>query len=141
MEGNVKLLLRSRSRMEELEDELLFDGSGTVQRTDYGWCITYDAAERESGQRVRSQVHLEQDGPRARLQNEGAGYALCLDPAQNADLIIPTPEGDLHLQVQAQEVCWALEEEHRGSVSMTYTLLAGNQPVSSLQVQLDMTQE
>lgn len=141
MEGNVKLLLRSRSKVDEVEDELLFDGTGTVERTAYGWCITYDAAERESGQCVRSRVQLEQDGPRARLQNDGAGYTLCLDPAQDAELIIPTPQGDLRLQVQARQVFWALEEDGCGSVALSYSLLAGGQPVSCLQVQLDMTQE
>ena len=119
-------------------DENAFcDNGATVEKTDYGWHLQYEAVNCEDEKSaIRSDVKVETATRRAILVNEGEGYGLLLDPAAVTATQIKTPQGSLTLNVKTKEVSWDLARQRDGSVVLEYMLLVGMQPVSALRVSL-----
>ena len=128
MEGTAQIRIASRSVFGGVEDVIRMEGTATVEKTDYGWHLQYEA--------VNSDVKVETATRRAILVNEGEGYGLLLDPAAVTATQIKTPQGSLTLNVKTKEVSWDLAGQRDGSVVLEYMLLVGMQPVSALRVSL-----
>lgn len=137
MEGNAQIRVASRSVFGGVEDVIRFEGSATVEKTEYGWHLTYKAVNCEDEKStVQSDVKLETETKRAVVVNEGEGYGLLLDPNAPTATQIKTPQGTLTLNVKTKEVSWDLNGRRDGSVVLEYMLLVGMQPVSALRVSL-----
>ena len=137
MEGNTQIRIASRSVFGGVEDVIRMEGSATVEKTEYGWHLQYEAVNCEDEKSaIRSDVKLENETGRAIVVNEGEGYGLLLDPEAVTATQIKTPRGTLTLNVKAKEVQWDLAGRRDGSVVLEYMLLVGMQPVSALRVSL-----
>lgn len=137
MEGNAQIRIASRSVFGGVEDVIRLEGTASVEKTDYGWHLQYEAVNCEDEKSaVRSDIKLETDTRRAIVVNQGEGYGLLLDPAAVTATQIKTPQGSLTLNVKAKEVAWDLAGRKDGSVTLEYMLLVGMQPLSALRISL-----
>ena len=118
MEGTAQIRIASRSVFGGVEDVIRMEGTATVEKTDYGWHLQYEA------------VNCEDEKSAIR------SYGLLLDPAAVTATQIKTPQGSLTLNVKTKEVSWDLAGQRDGSVVLEYMLLVGMQPVSALRVSL-----
>ena len=142
MEGTAQIRIASRSVFGGVEDVIRMEGSATVEKTEYGWHLQYEAVNCEDEKSaIRSDVKLENETGRAIVVNEGEGYGLLLDPEAVTATQIKTPRGTLTLNVKAKEVQWDLAGRRDGSVVLEYMLLVGMQPVSALRVSLFLKKE
>ncbi|MDO4810672.1 MAG: DUF1934 domain-containing protein [Eubacteriales bacterium] len=143
MDGNVKVAVTSHSTFGGVADELRFVGTGTVERTDYGWHLRYEAKNAEDGSAVNSDVKIEMKYHRAVLINEAdsGGYGMLLDPKTPTATQIKADAGSLMLNVVTKEVSYDLGRKKSGTITLEYTLLMGMQPVSALRVHIDLTKE
>ena len=121
MEGNAQIRIASRSVFGGVEDVIRLEGTATVEKTDYGWHLQYEAVNCEDEKSaVRSDIKLEADTAVTATQ-------------------IKTPQGSLTLNVKAKEVAWDLAGRKDGSVTLEYMLLVGMQPLSALRISLFLT--
>lgn len=143
MDGNVKVSVTSRSTFGGVDDMLRFAGTGTVERTDYGWHLRYEAKNAEDGSEIASDIKIEIKTNRAVLINESAdgGYGMLLDPKTPTATQIKADGGALTLNVVTREVSYDLGRKKSGSVTLDYTLLVGMQPMSALRVAIELTKE
>lgn len=143
MDGNVKVAVTSHSTFGGVADELRFVGTGTVERTDYGWHLRYEAKNAEDDSAVNSDVKIETKYHRAVLINEAdsGGYGMLLDPKTPTATQIKADTGSLMLNVVTKEVSYDLGRKKSGTITLEYTLLMGMQPVSALRVHIDLTKE
>lgn len=143
MDGNVKVAVTSHSTFGGVADELRFVGTGTVERTDYGWHLRYEAKNAEDDSAVNSDVKIETKYHRAVLINEAdsGGYGMLLDPKTPTATQIKADAGSLMLNVVTKEVSYDLGRKKSGTITLEYTLLMGMQPVSALRVHIDLTKE
>ena len=137
MEGTAQIRVASRSVFGGVEDVIRMEGTASVEKTEYGWHLQYEAVNCEDEKAaLRSDVKLETDTGRAIVVNEGEGYGLLLDPAAVTATQIKTPQGSLTLNVKTNDVKWDLSCRMDGSGVLEYMLLVGMQPVSALRVSL-----
>ena len=137
MEGTAQIRVASRSVFGGVEDVIRMEGTASIEKTEYGWHLNYEAVNCEDEKsRLRSDIKLEADTRRAIVVNEGEGYGLLLDPEAVTATQIKTPQGSLTLNVKTKEVKWDLSGRRDGSVVLEYMLLVGMQPVSALRVSL-----
>lgn len=143
MDGKVNVSVASRSTFGGVDDTLRFGGSGTIERTDYGWHLTYEAKNAEDGSAINSDVKIETANRRAVLINESSdgGYGMLLDPKTPTATQIKSDGGTLTLNVVTREVSYDLGRKKDGSITLDYTLLVGMQPMSSLRVHIELTKE
>lgn len=141
MNGNVKVKVESASSFAGMKDLLNFTGTGTLEKTDYGYHLRYTAANDIDGSVVDSDVKLENEGKRAVVINENGqyGYGLLLDPKAITATRIEAGGGSLVLNVSTREVSWDLGKK-QGFIILDYTLLQGVQPMSALHLRLDLQQ-
>ena len=141
MQGNVKIKVESASSFAGMTDVLNFTGTGTLEKTDYGYHLRYTAANDIDGSVVDSDVKLEQATHRAVVINENGpyGYGLLLDPKATTATRIEAGGGALVLNVMTREVSWDLGKK-QGTIRLDYTLLQGVQPMSALHLRLDLQQ-
>ena len=141
MNGNITIKVESASIIAGMKDVLNFTGTGTLEKTDYGYHLRYTAANDIDGSVVDSDVKLEQETHRAVVINENGqyGYGLLLDPKATTATKIEAGGGSLVLNVATREVSWALGKK-QGNIILDYTLLQGVQPVSALKLRLDLQQ-
>ena len=119
----VQVLVRSHSDFAGGVDELTFRGTGTLEKTDYGYRLRYTAQN-------------ELDG------SADGGYGLLLDPQrQTVTQIAGGDGGALTLHVDTKEVSWHLPRKGDGHITLTYTLLLGTQALSALHLALTLTKE
>ena len=140
----VQVLARSRSDFAGGVDELTFRGTGTLEKTDYGFRLRYTAQNELDGSAVASEVRLETQQRRAVVitESKDGGYGLLLDPkTPTATRIDGGDGGALMLNVATKEVAWQLSRRGQGFITLAYTLLLGVQPLSALQVELTLTKE
>ncbi|MFR5850513.1 MAG: DUF1934 family protein [Oscillospiraceae bacterium] len=134
----VQVLARSRSDFAGGVDELTFRGTGTLEKTDYGYRLRYTAQNELDGSAVASEMRLETQQRRAVVitESKDGGYGLLLDPQrQTVTQIAGGDGGALTLHVDTKEVSW-----HR-HITLTYTLLLGTQALSALHLALTLTKE
>lgn len=144
MAEHVQITVRSTSRFGGQEDQLIFRGTGTLEKLPEGWHLRYEAANEADGSAIVSDVKLETATRRAVVINEtdGGGYGLLLDPkTPTATRIDGGDGGSLTLNVVTQEVAWQLSRKGHGFITLAYTLLIGAQPLSVLRVELTLTKE
>lgn len=144
MAEHVQITVRSTSRFGGQEDQLIFCGTGTLEKLPEGWHLRYEAANEADGSAIVSDVKLETATRRAVVINEadGGGYGLLLDPkTPTATRIDGGDGGSLTLNVVTQEVAWQLSRQGHGFITLAYTLLIGAQPLSVLRVELTLTKE
>ena len=144
MAEHVQITVRSTSRFGGQEDQLIFRGTGTLEKLPEGWHLRYEAANEADGSAIVSDVKLETATRRAVVINEadGGGYGLLLDPkTPTATRIDGDDGGSLTLNVVTQEVAWQLSRQGHGFITLAYTLLIGTQPLSALRVELTLTKE
>lgn len=144
MAEHVQITVRSTSRFGGKEDQLIFRGTGTLEKLPEGWHLRYEAANEADGSATVSDVKLETATHRAVVINEadGGGYGLLLDPkTPTATRIDGGDGGSLTLNVVTQEVAWQLSRQGHGFITLAYTLLIGTQPLSVLRVELTLTKE
>lgn len=142
MEGTAQIRVASRSVFGGVEDVIRMEGTASIEKTEYGWHLNYEAVNCEDEKsRLRSDIKLEADTRRAIVVNEGEGYGLLLDPEAVTATQIKTPRGTLTLNVKTKEVQWDLAGRSDGSVVLEYMLLVGMQPVSALRVSLFLKKE
>lgn len=144
MAEHVQITVRSTSRFGGQEDQLIFRGTGTLEKLPEGWHLRYEAANEADGSAIVSDVKLETATRRAVVINEadGGGYGLLLDPkTPTATRIDGGDGGSLTLHVVTQEVAWQLSRQGHGFITLAYTLLIGTQPLSVLRVELTLTKE
>lgn len=144
MAEHVQITVRSTSRFGGQEDQLIFRGTGTLEKLPEGWHLRYEAANEADGSAIVSDVKLEAATRRAVVINEadGGGYGLLLDPkTPTATRIDGGDGGSLTLNVVTQEVAWQLSRQGHGFITLAYTLLIGTQPLSVLRVELTLTKE
>ena len=140
----VQVLARSRSDFAGGVDELTFRGTGTLEKTDYGYRLRYTAQNELDGSAVASEMRLETQQRRAVVitESKDGGYGLLLDPkTPTATRIDGGDGGALMLNVATKEVAWQLSRRGQGFITLAYTLLLGVQPLSALQVELTLTKE
>ena len=140
----VQVLVRSRSDFAGGVDELTFRGTGTLEKTDYGYRLRYTAQNELDGSAVASEMRLETQQHRAVVitESKDGGYGLLLDPrAETVTQIAGSDGGALTLRVQTQEVGWHLPRKGPGTVTLRYTLLLGTQQMSALRLELTLTKE
>ena len=143
MAEHVQITVRSTSRFGGQEDQLIFRGTGTLEKLPEGWHLRY-AANEADGSAIVSDVKLETATHRAVVINEAdsGGYGLLLDPkTPTATRIDGGDGGSLTLNVVTQEVAWQLSRQGHGFITLAYTLLIGTQPLSVLRVELTLTKE
>ena len=134
----VQVLVRSRSDFAGGVDELTFRGTGTLEKTDYGYRLRYTAQNELDGSAVASEMRLETQQRRAVV----GGYGLLLDPQrQTVTQIAGGDGGALTLHVDTKEVSWHLPRKGDGHITLTYTLLLGTQALSALHLALTLTKE
>ena len=142
MEGTAQIRVASRSVFGGVEDVIRMEGTASIEKTEYGWHLNYEAVNCEDEKaRLRSDIKLEADTRRAIVVNEGEGYGLLLDPEAVTATQIKTPRGTLTLNVKTKEVQWDLAGRRDVSVVLEYMLLVGMQPVSALRVSLFLKKE
>lgn len=144
MEGKVQVYLESHSLFAGGRDTLTFRGIGTVDKTDYGYRLRYTAHNEADGSAVASEVRLEREHRRAVVITEaqGGGYGLLLDPkTATVTQLTGGDGGALTLTVETQEVSWHLPRRGEGHITLRYTLLLGNQPMSTLDLRLTLMKE
>lgn len=144
MAEHVQITVRSTSRFGGQEDQLIFRGTGTLEKLPEGWHLRYEAANEADGSAIVSDVKLETATRRAVVINEtdSGGYGLLLDPkTPTATRIDGGDGGSLTLNVVTQEVAWQLSRQGHGFITLAYTLLIGTQPLSVLRVELTLTKE
>lgn len=144
MAEHVQITVRSTSRFGGQEDQLIFRGTGTLEKLPEGWHLRYEAANEADGSAIVSDVKLETATRRAVVINEAdsGGYGLLLDPkTPTATRIDGGDGGSLTLHVVTQEVAWQLSRQGHGFITLAYTLLIGTQPLSVLRVELTLTKE
>ena len=144
MAEHVQITVRSTSRFGGQEDQLIFRGTGTLEKLPEGWHLRYEAANETDGSAIVSDVKLETATRRAVVINEAdsGGYGLLLDPkTPTATRIDGGDGGSLTLNVVTQEVAWQLSRQGHGFITLAYTLLIGTQPLSALRVELTLTKE
>ena len=144
MAEQVQITVRSTSRFGGQEDQLIFCGTGTLEKLPEGWHLRYEAANEADGSAIVSDVKLETATRRAVVINEAdsGGYGLLLDPkTPTATRIDGGDGGSLTLNVVTQEVAWQLSRQGHGFITLAYTLLIGTQPLSVLRVELTLTKE
>lgn len=144
MAEHVQITVRSTSRFGGQEDQLIFRGTGTLEKLPEGWHLRYEAANEADGSAIVSDVKLETATHRAAVINEAdsGGYGLLLDPkTPTATRIDGGDGGSLTLNVVTQEVAWQLSRKGHGFITLAYTLLIGAQPLSVLRVELTLTKE
>ena len=142
MEGTAQSRVASRSVFGGVEDVIRMEGTASIEKTEYGWHLNYEAVNCEDEKsRLRSDIKLEADTRRAIVVNEGEGYGLLLDPEAVTATQVKTPRGTLTLNVKTKEVQWDLAGRRDGSVVLEYMLLVGMQPVSALRVSLFLKKE
>lgn len=144
MAEHVQITVRSTSRFGGQEDQLIFCGTGTLEKLPEGWHLRYEAANEADGSAIVSDVKLETATRRAVVINEadGGGYGMLLDPkTPTATRIDGGDGGSLTLNVVTQEVAWQLSRQGHGFITLAYTLLIGTQPLSVLRVELTLTKE
>ena len=142
MEGTAQIRVASRSVFGGVEDVIRMEGTASIEKTEYGWHLNYEAVNCEDEKsRLRSDIKLEADTRRAIVVNEGEGYGLLLDPEAVTATQIKTPRGTLTLNVKTKEVQCDLAGRRDGSVVLEYMLLVGMQPVSALRVSLFLKKE
>ena len=141
MNGNVTVKVESASSFAGMKDVLNFTGTGTLEKTDYGYHLRYTVANDIDGSVVDSDVKLEQATHRAVVINENGqyGYGLLLDPKATTATKIEAGGGALVLNVVTREVSWDLGKK-QGSIIFDYTFLQGMQPMSALHLRLDLQQ-
>ena len=140
----VQVLVRSHSDFAGGVDELTFRGTGTLEKTDYGYRLRYTAQNELDGSAVASEMRLETQQRRAVVitESKDGGYGLLLDPkTPTATRIDGGDDGALMLNVATKEVAWQLSRRGQGFITLAYTLLLGVQPLSALQVELTLTKE
>ena len=122
----VQVLVRSHSDFAGGVDELTFRGTGTLEKTDYGYRLRYKAQNELDGSAVASEVRLETQQRRAVVitESKDGGYG-----------------GALTLHVDTKEVSWHLPRKGDGHITLTYTLLLGTQALSALHLALTLTKE
>ena len=122
----VQVLVRSRSDFAGGVDELTFRGTGTLEKTDYGYRLRYTAQNELDGSAVASEVRLETQQRRAVVitESKDGGYGRALT-----------------LHVDTKEVSWHLPRKGDGHIALTYTLLLGTQALSALHLALTLTKE
>lgn len=144
MAEHVQITVRSTSRFGGQEDQLIFCGTGALEKLPEGWHLRYEAANEADGSAIVSDVKLETATRRAVVINEAdsGGYGLLLDPkTPTATRIDGGDGGSLTLNVVTQEVAWQLSRQGHGFITLAYTLLIGAQPLSVLRVELTLTKE
>ena len=144
MAEHIQITVRSTSRFGGQEDQLIFRGTGTLEKLPEGWHLRYEAANEADGSAIVSDVKLETATRRAVIINEAdsGGYGLLLDPkTPTATRIDGGDGGSLTLNVVTQEVAWQLSRQGHGFITLAYTLLIGTQPLSALRVELTLTKE
>lgn len=144
MAEHIQITVRSTSRFGGQEDQLIFCGTGTLEKLPEGWHLRYEAANEADGSAIVSDVKLETATRRAVVINEAdsGGYGLLLDPkTPTATRIDGGDGGSLTLNVVTQEVAWQLSRQGHGFITLAYTLLIGTQPLSVLRVELTLTKE
>lgn len=144
MAEHVQITVRSTSRFGGKEDQLIFRGTGTLEKLPERWHLRYEAANEADGSAIVSDVKLETATHRAVVINEAdsGGYGLLLDPkTPTATRIDGGDGGSLTLNVVTQEVAWQLSRQGHGFITLAYTLLIGTQPLSVLRVELTLTKE
>ena len=144
MAEHIQITVRSTSRFGGQEDQLIFCGTGTLEKLPEGWHLRYEAANEADGSAIVSDVKLETATRRAVVINEAdsGGYGLLLDPkTPTATRIDGGDGGSLTLHVVTQEVAWQLSRQGHGFITLAYTLLIGTQPLSVLRVELTLTKE
>ena len=144
MAEHVQITVRSTSRFGGQEDQLIFRGTGTLEKLPEGWHLRYEAANEADGSAIVSDVKLETATRCAVVINEAdsGGYGLLLDPkTPTATRIDGGDGGSLTLHVVTQEVAWQLSRQGHGFITLAYTLLIGTQPLSVLRVELTLTKE
>lgn len=144
MAEHVQITVRSTSRFGGQEDQLIFCGTGALEKLPEGWHLRYEAANEADGSAIVSDVKLETATRRAVVINEAdsGGYGLLLDPkTPTATRIDGGDGGSLTLNVVTQEVAWQLSRQGHGFITLAYTLLIGTQPLSVLRVELTLTKE
>ena len=144
MAEHIQITVRSTSRFGGQEDQLIFRGTGTLEKLPEGWHLRYEAANEADGSAIVSDVKLETATRRAVIINEAdsGGYGLLLDPkTPTATRIDGGDGGSLTLNVVTQEVAWQLSRQGHGFITLAYTLLIGTQPLSVLRVELTLTKE
>lgn len=144
MAEHIQITVRSTSRFGGQEDQLIFRGTGTLEKLPEGWHLRYEAANEADGSAIVSDVKLETATRRAVVINEAdsGGYGLLLDPkTPTATRIDGGDGGSLTLNVVTQEVAWQLSRQGHGFITLAYTLLIGTQPLSVLRVELTLTKE
>lgn len=140
----VQVLVRSRSDFAGGVDELTFRGTGTLEKTDYGYRLRYTAQNELDGSAVASEMRLETQQHRAVVitESKDGGYGLLLDPQrQTVTQIAGGDGGALMLHVDTKEVSWHLPRKGEGHITLTYTLLLGTQALSALHLALTLTKE
>lgn len=140
----VQVLARSRSDFAGGVDELTFRGTGTLDRTEYGYQLRYTAQNEADGSGVASEIRLEAAQRRAVVISESkdGGYGLLLDPRRTTVTQIAGGDGGaLTLRVQTHEAGWHLPRKGTGRITLRYTLFLGTQPMSELHLELTLTKE
>ena len=140
----VQVLARSRSDFAGGVDELTFRGTGTLDKTEYGYQLRYTAHNEADGSGVASEIRLETAQRRAVVISESkdGGYGLLLDPRRTTVTQIAGGDGGaLTLHVETKEVSWHLPRRGEGYITLAYTLLLGTQALSALRLELTLTKE
>lgn len=140
----VQVLARSRSDFAGGVDELIFRGTGTLDKTEYGYRLRYTAQNEADGSGVASEIRLEAAQRRAVVISESkdGGYGLLLDPRRTTVTQIAGGDGGaLTLHVETKEVSWHLPRRGEGHITLAYTLLLGTQALSALRLELTLTKE
>ena len=99
----VQVLVRSHSDFAGGVDELTFRGTGTLEKTDYGYRLRYTAQNELDGSAVASEMRLETQQRRAVVitESKDGGYGLLLDPQrQTVTQIAGGDGGALTLHVE-----------------------------------------
>src|SRR5574344_2753761 len=126
MEGTAQIRVASRSVFGGVEDVIRMEGTASIEKTEYGWHLNYEAVNCEDEKsRLRSDIKLEADTRRAIVVNEGEGYGLLLDPEAVTATQIKTPQGTLTLNVKTKEVQWYLAGRRDGAGVLEHMLLGG----------------
>ncbi len=134
MGRHVHVAVVSRSHFDGGTDTLTYSGSGLLRREEGGWHLRY-TAHGEDGSALASDVQLCQGY--ALLRNIGAGYTLRLEVGREEEICLPTPQGELALQVRAHSLAWQVEQP-AGEIHMDYTLSTAGEPLSRLELTIQL---
>lgn len=145
MAEHVQITVRSTSRFGGQEDQLIFRGTGTLEKLPEGWHLRYEAANEADGSAIVSDVKLETATHRAVVINEadGGGYGLLLDPKTPTATRIDGGDGgqpDAECRHSGGGVA-AVPKGPRLYHTGVYTAHRARQPLSVLRVELTLTKE